>query len=127
MSQGVVVQNEQYKGSASADPGDLCTRFCNMLGMNNYTVAAAIKLAAKMKSNGALAGRSPLSAAAACIYMAGHLMGEPKSAKDIQAVAKVSDSTIRQSYKLLYQVKDDLLDADVLQHNADPAKLPKPA
>ena len=98
-----------------------------MLGMGRYTVSVAVKLAAKMKANGALAGRSPLSAAAACIYMAGYLMGESKTPKEIQQVAKVSDSTIRQSYKLLYQAKDSILDSEVLQKGADVSKLPRPA
>ena len=59
--------------------------------------------------------------------MAGHLMGVPKSAKEIANVVGVSDSTIRGAYKLLYQEKDILLDAEILARGVNVEKLPKPA
>lgn len=68
-------------------------------------------LAAKMQSGGSLAGRSPLSVAAACIYMASHLLGTGKSAKEISNVAGVSDGTIRTAYKLIYPEREGLVDA----------------
>ena len=80
-----------------------------------------------MKNTGALAGRSPLSSAAACIFMAGHLMGAPKNAKEIMAVARVSDSTIRQAYKLLYAEKDQLVTEEFINRGARLDRLPKPA
>lgn len=57
-----------------------------------------------------LAGRSPLSVAAACIYTASHFMGHPKSPKEISAVAGVSDGTIRNAYKLIYPKRELLID-----------------
>lgn len=62
-----------------------------------------------------LAGRSPLSVAAACIYTASHFLGQPKSPKDISAVAGVSDSTIRNAYKLIYPKREMLIDPDWLE------------
>ena len=59
-----------------------------------------------------LAGRSPLSVAAACIYMASHLLGKPKSAKDIASIAGVSDGTIRTAYKFLYQERESIIEPD---------------
>lgn len=123
---GAVVFNEGYKGSATADPKDLCYRYCSMLDMQNQTTNVAVALAEQMTKTGALAGRSPLSSAAACIFMAGQLMGEAKSAKEIQAVARVSDSTIRHAYKLLWQEKDKLITEEIIQRGADPEKLQKP-
>ena len=84
------------------------------------------QLADKMSTVGALAGRSPLSAAAACIYFASHLMGFPKTAKEISAVAGVSDGTIRTSYKLLEAEKDNLIDPEWLKiSTANVDNLPK--
>ena len=78
-----------------------------------------------MQSSGSLAGRSPLSVAAACIYMASYLMGTPKSLKDISTVAGVSDGTIRTAYKLIYSEREDLVDPKWLQPGkADMKKLP---
>lgn len=65
-----------------------------------------------MSTVGDLAGRSPLSVAAACIYMASYLCGKPKSPKDISLVAGVSDGTIRTAYKYLYQEKDRLIEPE---------------
>lgn len=124
--EGVVVQNETYTGSTSADPADLCNRFCSMLDLSNTTTNIAMAIARRMGSFGALAGRSPLSAAAACIYMAAQLMGQSKSPKDIQLVAKVSDSTIRHAYKLLYAEKDKLITEDMLARGGDMSRLPPP-
>jgi transcription initiation factor TFIIB len=127
-SLGTVVSQEVYNPSAHRqDPSDLCNRFCSMLDMDQKTTNVAIQLAAKLKDSGSLAGRSPLSAAAASIFMAGHLMGVPKSAKEIATVVGVSDSTIRGAYKLLYGEKDILIDAEIQARGVNMEKLPKPA
>ena len=76
---------------------------------------------------GALAGRSPLSAAAACIYFASHLLRDARTAKEIAAVVGVSDGTIRTSYKLLEARKDELMDQKwISDGKGDMALLPKP-
>ena len=86
----------------------------------------AKSLAESMSSVGALAGRSPLSGAAACIYMASFLMGEGRTPKQISEAAKVSDSTIRNAYKSLYAEKDRLIQAEWLEKGGDKENLPKP-
>jgi transcription initiation factor TFIIB len=78
----------------------------------------------KMLDRNILAGRSPLSAAAACIYFISHLLDFGKSAKEISAVAGVSDSTIRNSYKLLYEVKDTLIDETWIARGGKASRLP---
>lgn len=123
---GQVMQNDRA-GTTQGNPAELTARYCDHLNMSRKTVNVANALAEQMTAMGSLAGRSPLSSAAACIYMAGHLMSEPKSAKEIMAVARVSDSTIRHAYKLLYFEKDKLITADILARGADPERLPKPS
>ncbi len=76
-----------------------------------------------MSSVGALAGRSPLSAAAACIYMTSALMKQPKSAKEISAVAGVSDGTIRTAYKFLYAEREKLIDPEWIKDGKGDMKL----
>ena len=98
-----------------------------MLDMDQRTTTVATLLAAKTSTTGSLAGRSPLSTAAACIFMAAHLMGQPKNAKEIQTVAGVSDSTIRHAYKLLYNDKEKIITEEIMSKGADPAKLPTPS
>ncbi|KAK3117099.1 transcription initiation factor IIB [Teratosphaeriaceae sp. CCFEE 6253] len=124
---GQVAAQPEYQGTSTAAPQELCARYCDALNMTHQVSYVATALATRMTELGILAGRSPLSSAAACIYMAGHLMGQVKSAKDIQAVARVSDSTIRHAYKLLYQDKDKLITEEVLARGADKERLPKPS
>jgi transcription initiation factor TFIIB len=95
--------------------------------MDNRTTNVAIALATNMTKLGLLAGRSPLSAAGACIYMAGFLMDQPKSPKEIQNVAHVSDGTVRASYRLLYADAGRIITEDILNRGADPSKLLKPS
>lgn len=105
---------------------ELCLRFCSNLSLGAGATKVSLALAEKMGSVGALDGRSPLSAAAACIYFASHLMRQPRSAKDISATAGVSDGTIRTSYKLLEAVKEQLVDEDWLKDGkGDISLLPK--
>lgn len=86
---------------------------------------ASKSIAENMIAKGVLAGRSPLSAAAACIYMASHLMGVPKTPKNIADVAGVSDGTIRTSYRLLYAKKEELIDEEWLKEGkGDLKRLP---
>ena len=83
------------------------------------------EIAKKLESIGSLAGRSPISTAAACIFMASHLLGMGKTAKDIAPVAGVSDGTIRNAYKLIYGEKEKLIDpAWVREGKVDIKRLP---
>ena len=57
--------------------------------------------------------------------MASHLMGQPKTPKDISAVAGVSDGTIRNAYKLVYPKREELIDPSWLgEGKGDVALLP---
>lgn len=110
--QGVKVQaTDKYQTTTSTNAKDLCLRYCSLLGLKNQQfVKVSQGLADKMSTVGDLAGRSPLSVAAACIYMASYLLGKPKTAKEISQVAGVSDGTIRTAYKYLYQDRERLIE-----------------
>ncbi len=123
---GVVIPTDAYTTTSSTRADELCLRFCSLLGLSSQTTMISQELANKLSTVGSLAGRSPLSAAAACIYMASHLMGQPKTPKDIAIVAGVSDGTIRTSYKQLYAEKEQLISAEWLKESrgGDLKKLP---
>lgn len=109
---GVVPAADQYQTTTSTNARDLCLRYCNQLGLKSQQfVKVSQGLADKMSTVGDLAGRSPLSVAAACIYMASYLLGKPKTAKEISQVAGVSDGTIRTAYKYLYQERERLIES----------------
>ncbi|KAH7330110.1 cyclin-like protein [Rhexocercosporidium sp. MPI-PUGE-AT-0058] len=112
-SNGLLPSSDTYQTTSSTNASELCVRYCSQLGLSRQSfVKVSQGLAEKMSTVGDLAGRSPLSVAAACIYMASYLLGRPKSPKEISAVAGVSDGTIRTAYKYLYQERERLIEPE---------------
>ncbi|KAI1434419.1 cyclin-like protein [Xylaria sp. CBS 124048] len=105
---------------------ELCARYCSGLRFsNNHQMARfSSELCEKSSAVKDLAGRSPLSVAAACIYMISHLMGESKTSKQIAAVAGVSDGTIKTAYRFLYQARESLISQDWLAKGGRLDRLP---
>jgi transcription initiation factor TFIIB len=111
--QGNVQPTDAYQTTTSTNAKDLCLRYCSQLGLKSQQfVKVSQGLADKMSTVGDLAGRSPLSVAAACIYMASYLLGKGKSPREISQVAGVSDGTIRTAYKYLYQERERLIEPE---------------
>ncbi|CAG8957560.1 hypothetical protein HYFRA_00010426 [Hymenoscyphus fraxineus] len=123
---GGITAPSPYKGALSTSAHELCVRYCSQLGLKGQMfVKVSQGLADKMSTVGDLAGRSPLSVAAACIYMASYLLGKPKAPKDIAQVAGVSDGTIRTAYKFLYNDRERLIEPEWLGENkGDMSRLP---
>ena len=103
-------QAAAYESTQSAKASDLCERYCNMLGLGFRIETISKKLAERIPGISTLAGRSPLSNAAACIYFASHLLGKGASIKSISEVANVSDATIKHAYKFLLAERDNVVD-----------------
>ncbi|KAE8266087.1 hypothetical protein A4X09_0g6261 [Tilletia walkeri] len=109
-------------GVGSSDPAsgisptgatDLVGRFCNHLGLDAQLTRLTELIAIRVRDMGTLAGRSPITIAAACIYFATQLCNVPKGAKRIGKTAAVSDVTIKNSYKELYRCREDILTEEV--------------
>jgi len=79
--------------------GDFMSRFCSNLGLPAVVQRAATCIAKQAVDQDLVSGRSPISVAAAAIYMASQASKEKKSQKEISEVAGVAEVTIRQSYK----------------------------
>jgi transcription initiation factor TFIIB len=94
---------------------DLMLRFCSNLQLPNYVQKAGIELVRRAKELGTLAGKSPISVAAACIYLVSYLYRQPKLTRDIAQVAGVSEVTIKSAYKSLYAERENLIDIDALR------------
>ncbi|KAJ2851170.1 transcription initiation factor IIB [Coemansia brasiliensis] len=100
-------------GPMSSD--DLMTRFCANLSLLSSAQECAIMLNQVAKQRDTLAGKSPVSIAGACIYLASHLVGQPRDAKVISHVAGVSEVTIKNSYKLLFADRHQLVSEPMLK------------
>ncbi|MCO5581850.1 hypothetical protein L7F22_035739 [Adiantum nelumboides] len=100
----IVKQLEEEMGKSmemgTIHAGDFLRRFCSHLGMGNQSIKAATE--AVKKSEELDIRRSPISIAAAAIYMISQLSDDKKPLKDISRVTGVAEGTIRNSYKDLY-------------------------
>ncbi|KAK7580617.1 hypothetical protein V9T40_001246 [Parthenolecanium corni] len=92
--------------------GDFMSRFCSNLGMSNAVQRAATHIARKAAEMDIVAGKSPISVAAAAIYMASQASEDKKNQKEIGDIAGVAEATIRMSYKLMLPFAATLFPAD---------------
>jgi len=81
--------------------GDFMHRFCGTLGLPREVQKAATFIAKAAVDLDIVPGRSPISVAAAAIYMASQASDDKRNQKEIADIAGVADVTIRQSYKLM--------------------------
>lgn len=88
--------------------GDFMSRFCANLGLPPKIQQAATYIARKAVDFDLVSGRSPISVAAASIYMASQASADKKSQKEISEIAGVAEVTIRQSYKEMFVRAADL-------------------
>lgn len=100
----IVKQLEEEMGKSmemgTIHAGDFLRRFCSHLGMGHQAVKAATE--AVKKSEELDIRRSPISIAAAAIYMISQLSEEKKLLRDISRATGVAEGTIRNSYKDLH-------------------------
>jgi len=88
---------------------DLLIRYCNHLDLPPNVQPICGDIIKKAREYGIADGRSPVSIAGGAIYFTSYLMGKPKSARDISAVAGVSESTIKLVYRLYYGERERLV------------------
>jgi len=92
--------------------GDFMSRFCSNLGLPPAVQRGATHIARKAVELDIVPGRSPISVAAAAIYMASQASNDKKTQKEIGDIAGVADVTIKQSYKLMYPKRNELFPSD---------------
>lgn len=97
--------------------GDFMSRFCANLRLPNVVQRAATHIAGRAAGElDIVPGRSPISVAAAAIYMASQASEEKRTQKEIGDIAGVADVTIRQSYKLMLPYAAELFPKDFKFH-----------
>ncbi|KAG9103882.1 transcription initiation factor IIB [Ceratobasidium sp. 370] len=100
-------------GGTSAE--NLLNRYCNQLDLHASVDTACKEVIVAARNHGIADGRSPISIAGAAIFFTSHLLGQPKSAKDICNVAGVSESTIKLVYRILWTDRDKLVKKEWLE------------
>ncbi|KAJ2757834.1 transcription initiation factor IIB [Coemansia nantahalensis] len=104
--------------TGTTSSNDLIARFCSNLNLDQTTWRIARLLTEKAKDMEHISGKSPLSIASACIYMASHLVGDGRDARSISDIAGVGEATIKTTYKILYANRRELLTAEVMERDA---------
>merc|ERR1712156_465462 len=92
--------------------GDFMHRFCSTLGLSKSTQKAATYVAKQAEHLNLAPGKSPLSIAAAAIYMATQASDIKKTGAEISEVAGVAATTIRQAYRILLPRAAELFPED---------------
>ncbi|CAO1613986.1 unnamed protein product [Sympodiomycopsis kandeliae] len=103
---------------------NLVNRFCNLLGLEQAVVRSTEEIAEVIREKGILDGRSPVTVAAACIYLSTTIWGVARSTKRIAEATGVSPVTIKSSYRDLLKFKDQVLVEHILKRSdrIDPAR-----
>lgn len=92
--------------------GDFMSRFCSSLGLPTLIQRAATYIANRAVELDIVPGRSPISVAAAAIYMASQASNDKKTHKEIGDISGVAEVTIKQSYRLMFPRAHDLFPDD---------------
>jgi transcription initiation factor TFIIB len=114
----------QKGGTTATSAASLMPRACTKLGLGTQVQMVAEECADNVALHGIAAGRSPLSIAGACLYLVSHLMGFPKSPKEIGLAVEVSDGTIRTAYKLMYAEQHLIIKDDWILKGGDRSRIP---
>ncbi|KAI8913964.1 hypothetical protein PhCBS80983_g03018 [Powellomyces hirtus] len=85
-------------------------RFSSALDVGQDVKRATSEVLKRAQALGTLAGKSPISIVAGCLYFVSSMSkpGDEKSAKEIAAIAGCTEATLKNAYKLLYDVRDTL-------------------
>ncbi|KAK7191357.1 hypothetical protein DPSP01_003031 [Paraphaeosphaeria sporulosa] len=120
---GAVINAGNFNLTKATTASELIGRACSRLHIGKLEMIAK-DCANKVNQLGVAAGRSPLSITGAVLFLVSHLMGSPKSPKEIGAVVDVSDGTIRTAYKLMYARLDEIVEPGWIEKGGDKSRVP---
>ncbi|TPP48788.1 Transcription initiation factor TFIIB [Fasciola gigantica] len=92
---------------------DFMSRFCGNLNLNIAVQRVANEVAKRALNFNLVAGRSPVSVAAAAIYMAAYALGHRKEKREIGEVAGCAEATITCTYRAMHARASELFPEDV--------------
>ncbi len=95
----------------------ICSKYGDRLNSREHVISMARRIASRVWNIGPLrqTRHYPRSLAAACVFMAGHLMGRYRSMTSISEVSQVRDAEIQDVYRLLYAEREQIVQEDWLR------------
>lgn len=100
---------EQLDTRIATNAVDLVSCFGDYLALDQATMVCVRDVAEQVRNVGLLAGRSPVTVAAACIFMTTTLIGEDVTPSAIGNAAGVSVFTVSTSFRHLVESADQIL------------------
>ncbi len=102
------------------------SRFSSFLDLPSDVQKGASIICKRASELGTLAGKSPISLVASCLYFVSTLSADPKSAKEIADCAGCTEATLKNAYRYLYESRHDLVNTPEFKsfHSVD--TLPPP-
>ncbi|KAJ3131000.1 transcription initiation factor IIB [Physocladia obscura] len=94
---------------AQATPESFIRRFAGELELENSVRSACVQVGNRVFENDILAGRSTISLVASVIYFVVCMSDTPKTAIEIAKISGCTESTLKTSYKILYQHREALI------------------
>jgi transcription initiation factor TFIIB len=82
-----------------SNPVDYISRFSTELELSSQVQLRTIEILKRSRDLGLTIGRDPLGLAAAAIYVAGIMLDDRKTQREIAEVARVTEVTVRNRYK----------------------------
>lgn len=88
---------------------DACViRFSSALDLKQDVIKGTLKLSHAVAEKGILAGKSPITIVAACLYFVSCLSNDPKSAREISSIAGCTETTLKNAYRFLYDAREEI-------------------
>jgi len=81
------------------NPIDYTARFASSLKMTPKVQTKAVKLAEQLKKKGLTSGLSPVSVAASALYIAGLMLKEKRTQREVAEVSGITETTLRNRCK----------------------------
>ena len=96
-----VIAHELHLKIPLTDPSAYVPRYVSALKLSGDAQEKAVLLLDQAMKKGLVSGRSPTGVSAAAVYIAGALVGERRTQKEVADVAGVTEVTIRNRYREL--------------------------
>ena len=99
---------QKFRKTSKPSVNKYVERLVELLGLNERVKEKAIEIVEEAKNRGLVAGRNPVSIAAAAVYYASKKLRVAITQKEIAAKAFITEATLRNRYKELKQLLGDL-------------------
>ncbi|KAJ2664346.1 transcription initiation factor IIB [Coemansia sp. RSA 1200] len=98
---------------------DLVMRFSSRLGLDLATSMLVRLVSQRAKELSSISGKNPITIAGSCIYFVSMLIGNERDSEAIASLTGISETTIRSTFRILYDNRGAILTPDILARNPE--------